>query len=169
MHFCTRKKLFLFKRFQRKYRLMESEKKPFQFIRNKLNHKSFAVYCLCCLNNCKQNKLHWCNTHCCLLQSHCLVSSRNTLSLLPLRDESEQMLRGGYANMQDLIIGIWSRALLRPHELMRSSGTWASERSVRALVLIISARFPANLSPTCLTMYTQSRPLRGGLRFTTRL
>ena len=69
---------------------MESGKRPFQFIRSKLNHKSFAVYCLCCLNNCKQNKLHQCNTHCCLLQSHYLVSSCNTLSLLPLRDESEQ-------------------------------------------------------------------------------
>ena len=147
---------------------MESEKRPFQFIRNKLRHRSFAVYCLCCLNISK-NKLHWCNTQCCLHQSHCLVSSRNTLSLLLLRDESEQRLRGGYASIQDLIIGIWSQALLCPHECMRSSGTWASERSVRALVLIISARFPENLSPTCLTMHTQSRPLRGGLIFTTRL
>ena len=30
---------------------------------------------------------------------------------------------GGYASMQDLIIGIWSRALLRPRERMRSSET----------------------------------------------
>ena len=45
---------------------MESEKRPFQFIRNKLRHRSFAVYCLCCLNISK-NKLHWCNTQCCLL------------------------------------------------------------------------------------------------------
>ena len=91
--FVQEKKLLLFKGFQRKYRLMESEKRPFQFIRNKLWHRYFAVYCLCCLNISK-NKLHWCNTQCCLLQSHCLVSSRNTLSLLLLRDESEQRLRG---------------------------------------------------------------------------
>ena len=73
---------------------MESEKKPFQFIPNKLRHRSFAVYIFVVLIIVSKNKLHWCNTRCCLLQSYCLVSSRNTLSLLPLRDESEQRLGG---------------------------------------------------------------------------
>ena len=41
-----------------------------------------------------KNKLNRCNAHCCLLRIHCLVSSRNAHSLLPLRDESEQKLRG---------------------------------------------------------------------------
>ena len=135
---------------------MESEKNPFQFIRNKLNHKSFAVYRLCCLNNCKQNKLHWCNTT--VVSFRATVWSRHATRSLSSRcvTRANKGYEGGYASMRDLIIGIWSQALLRPR--MRSSGTWASERSVRALVLIISARFPANLSPTCLTMHTQSRP-----------
>ena len=41
-----------------------------------------------------KNKLNRCKAHCCLLRIHCLVSSRNAHSLLPLRDESEQKLRG---------------------------------------------------------------------------
>ena len=41
-----------------------------------------------------KNKLNRCNAHCCLLRIYCLVSSRNAHSLLPLRDESEQKLRG---------------------------------------------------------------------------
>ena len=102
---------------------MKSEKRPFQFIRNKLRHRSFAVYCLCCLNNCKQNKLHWYNTHCCLLQNHCFVSSRNTLSLLPLRDESEQRLRGrirlhARPHYQHLVTSAFS--LARTYEVFRN-------------------------------------------------
>ena len=41
-----------------------------------------------------KNKLNRYNSHCCLLRIHCLVSSRSAHSLLPLRDESEQKLRG---------------------------------------------------------------------------
>ena len=48
--------------------------------------------------------------------------------------------------MRDLTIDIWSRAHLRSREPMRPSGTQATEKSDRGLVLTISARFPANLS-----------------------
>ena len=40
------------------------------------------------------NKLNRCNAHCCLLRIHCLVSPRIAHSLIPLRDKSEQKLRG---------------------------------------------------------------------------
>ena len=41
-----------------------------------------------------KNKLNRCNAHCCLLRIHCLVSPRIAHSLIPLRDKSEQKLRG---------------------------------------------------------------------------
>ena len=123
---------------------------------------------VCCLNNCKQK---WTES-----AEHSLLSPSNVWSRHATCSPSSRCVmranescEGGYASMRDLIIGIWSRALLRPRERTRSLETRASKRSVWALVLIISARFPANLSPTCLTMHTQSRSLRGGLRFTTCL
>ena len=54
----------------------------------------FAVYFFVVWINVSKNELNRRNAHCCLLQIHCLVSSRNVLSLLPLRDESEQKPRG---------------------------------------------------------------------------
>ena len=139
-----------------------SNGEPFQFIPNKLRHRSFAVYIFVVLIIVSKNKLHWCNTRCCLLQSYCLVSSRNTLSLLPLRDGSEQRLGGRIR---------WHAGPYYWH-LVTSASSPARTYEVfgnMALVLIISARFPANLSSTCLTMHTQSRSLRGGLSFTTCL
>ena len=148
---------------------MESEKRPFQFIQNKLRHRSFAVYCLCC-QNVSKNKLHWCNTHCCLLQSHCLVSSRNTLSLLPLRDESEQRLRGRIRqhvrpHYWHLVTSASSPA--RMNEVFRNMG----QREVcPGFGTDNQCQIPRKPLPdSCLTMHTQSRPLKGGLGFTTRL